>query len=213
MGTIRNQYRILARDTELQSPIGHHRYKWENVNLLKSVSLLIGLSWLRIGMSCGFFLMLNECSQNCEKLFDSVSSYLQFRKGCAVHWGTADLKGAGIRQSLVSGLRAAWPRNCGSNSGRGTNVCGVHNIEGAFEVLPASSSCGTWGEVAGAVRQPLHNATCTQYPVAISTWVVPSEICISQTRLLNLFKHNGYILLSITNMINFKPDLLAVYVH
>jgi len=34
MGDIRNQYRILARDTELQIPLGHNRYKWENVNLL-----------------------------------------------------------------------------------------------------------------------------------------------------------------------------------
>jgi hypothetical protein len=54
MGDIRNQYRILARDTALQIPLGHHRCKWENVNLLESVSLLTGLSWLRIGMSCGF---------------------------------------------------------------------------------------------------------------------------------------------------------------
>jgi len=49
--------------------------------------------------------------------------------------------------------------------------------------------------------------------VAISTWVVPLEICLSQTKFLNVFKHNGYILLSITNMINFKLDLFAVYVH
>jgi len=98
--------------------------------------------------------MLNECSQNCEKFFDSVSHYLLFIKGCAVHWVTR-LEGRWDRSVIVaSGLWAAWPRNCGSNSGMGTNFCGVHNIEGASEVLPASSSCGTWGEVAGAVRQP-----------------------------------------------------------
>jgi len=52
-----------------------------------------------------------------------------------------------------------------------------------------------------------------KYPVATSTWVVLLEICISQTKFLNVFKHNGHILLSITNMINFKLDRFAVYVH
>jgi hypothetical protein len=48
MGNIRYQYRILARETELQIPLQHYRRKWENVNVEESVSLLIGLSRLRI---------------------------------------------------------------------------------------------------------------------------------------------------------------------
>jgi len=46
------------------------------------------------------FLTVNECSQNCENIFDSVSNYLLFKKGSAVHWVTTDLKGAGIGQSF-----------------------------------------------------------------------------------------------------------------
>lgn len=56
---------------------------------------------------------------------------------------------------VASGLRAAWPRNCGSNYGRGTNFCGVHNIEGASEVLPAKVHEVLGDEVAGAVGQSL----------------------------------------------------------
>jgi len=44
--------------------------------------------------------MVNECSQNCEKPFDSVSNYLLFMKGYAVCWVTAEWKGVGIGQSL-----------------------------------------------------------------------------------------------------------------
>jgi hypothetical protein len=77
-------------------------------------------------------------------------------EGLCCTLGNSRLEGSWDRPVLVaSGLQAAWPRNCGSNSGRGTNFCGVHNIEDVSEVLPASSPCATWGEVAGAVRQPL----------------------------------------------------------
>jgi hypothetical protein len=53
---VRNQYRNLARETELNIPLEHHRQKWEssiNVNLQYRVSMLIGLNWLRIRTSCG----------------------------------------------------------------------------------------------------------------------------------------------------------------
>ena len=44
--------------------------------------------------------------------------------------GTKGLEGSWDRSVTVAPeLCSAWPRKCGSNSKRGTNFCGVHNIE------------------------------------------------------------------------------------
>ena len=54
-------------------------------------------------------------------------------------WLTHRLEGLGI---VVFGLWAARPTNRGSNSGKGTTLWGLQNIQAVSEVLPASCSCG-----------------------------------------------------------------------
>jgi len=44
--------------------------------------------------------------------------------------GNNRLEGSWVSSVTVAPeLQAAWPKNCGSNSRRGTNFCGFHNIE------------------------------------------------------------------------------------
>ena len=88
--------------------------------------------------------------KNCEKILDSVSNYL-------LCWVTHRIEGLGI---VAFGLWAAWPRNHGSNSCKGTNFLYFQNIQAVSEVLPASCSCGTWGAVAVARWRPVLSAQC-----------------------------------------------------
>ena len=83
--------------------------------------------------------------KNCEKILNSLRNYL-------LCWVTHRLEGLAI---VAFGLWAAWPRNCDSNSCKGTNFLGLQNIQAVSEVLPASCSCGTWGAVVVARRQPV----------------------------------------------------------
>ena len=76
-------------------------------------------------------------------------------KGCAVHWVTTELKGAGIGQSLQQLGCGPHDEETGVQILAGEIIFfGVHIIKAASEVLPGSCSCGTWGAVAVARRQP-----------------------------------------------------------